>query len=110
MYEERLMDRMNLVDSGMFLVLLAVLMLPLLLNRYQTELRSIPGPFLASVTDAWRFWTVWKHQMPQRSLQLHRRYGPLVMRSEVFRNAKLTLDRYALGHDMCRQVAQQPFN
>lgn len=51
----------------------------LLINqRYGAGLQRIPGPLLASLTDLWRFSVVWDSKMPQQSLRLHRKHGPLV--------------------------------
>jgi cytochrome P450 len=45
--------------------------------RYR-RLSSIPGPFLASVTDIWRFVVTRKGKFPERLARLHEQYGPFV--------------------------------
>lgn len=50
----------------------------LLHQRYGAGLQKIPGPIIASFTDLWRFFVVWSSEMPQQSLRLHRKHGPLV--------------------------------
>lgn len=47
-------------------------------NRYQHGLNKYPGPFLASLTDWWRFWDVYG-QRPEVTLQkLHAKHGDIV--------------------------------
>jgi hypothetical protein len=58
-----------------FLVLLAS---RILYNRYGHGISSIPGPFLASCTDLWRFFLVWGRRPELTHIQLHEKYGPLV--------------------------------
>lgn len=61
-----------------FLALLGLFCLYLLFVRYRSELRRIPGPWLASVSSIWRFAVVWRQDMPATSIRLHARHGPLV--------------------------------
>ena len=47
-------------------------------NRYQNGLHKYPGPFLASVTDWWRFFDVHSRR-PERTHQLlHAKYGDVI--------------------------------
>ena len=41
-------------------------------------LRSIPGPFLAKFSDAWRLYDVWRGQSDQTLRDLHRKHGDVV--------------------------------
>lgn len=56
----------------------AAFILHLLQQRYQAGLIKIPGPFLASLSNLYRFRLVWLDDVSDRSLRLHRRYGPLL--------------------------------
>lgn len=47
-------------------------------NRYQRGLNKYPGPFLASLTDWWRFIDVWGRHAEDTYLELHKKYGPVV--------------------------------
>lgn len=46
--------------------------------RYRRGLRSIPGPFLASISDLDRIWSCASGLQMNYHLQLHEKYGPLV--------------------------------
>ncbi|KAF2232240.1 cytochrome P450 oxidoreductase [Viridothelium virens] len=46
--------------------------------RYLNGLGGIPGPFLASLSSFWKWYVVWKEEMPWRNAALHEKYGPLV--------------------------------
>ncbi|KAK7742358.1 hypothetical protein SLS53_004503 [Cytospora paraplurivora] len=50
----------------------------LLRNRYQNGLNQYPGPFLASLTDWWRFVDVWKRRAELTHLKLHEKHGDIV--------------------------------
>lgn len=50
----------------------------ILTQRYQRYLRSIPGPFLASFTDLWRFVKVREGRFELILQALHDQYGDLV--------------------------------
>jgi len=47
-------------------------------NRYQKGLSKYPGPFLASLTDWWRFYDVYKQRPETTHRQLHAKYGDVV--------------------------------
>lgn len=50
----------------------------LLKNKYQKGLNRYPGPFLASLTDWWRFWDVYKQRPEITHQELHKKYGDVV--------------------------------
>ncbi|KAI1812409.1 cytochrome P450 [Poronia punctata] len=47
-------------------------------NRYYNGLNKYPGPFLASLTDLWRFFEVWGRRSEVTHRQLHAKYGDVV--------------------------------
>lgn len=47
-------------------------------NRYHNGLNKYPGPFLASVTDWWRFWIVYKKRPEVKHIELHQKHGDVV--------------------------------
>lgn len=55
-----------------------VVALQCFLQRYQSGLINVPGPFLASLSNLYRFRLVWLEDVSDRSLRLHRKYGPLL--------------------------------
>ncbi|RBA11106.1 hypothetical protein FPRO05_04279 [Fusarium proliferatum] len=60
------------------LVLTSLTVAWLVKNRYHHGLNKYPGPFLASLTDWWRFWDVYG-QRPEVTLQkLHAKHGDIV--------------------------------
>ncbi|KAJ6004050.1 hypothetical protein N7522_005695 [Penicillium canescens] len=59
-------------------VILAVLLLRLLTNRYKRGLRDIPGPTLAKYSRLWKLHSVWKGDHHLTDIDLHRKHGPLV--------------------------------
>lgn len=56
---------------------IALLLLQLLRTRYNA-LRHIPGPFLASFSNAWRVTSVYRQRMHIDNVAAHERYGPVV--------------------------------
>lgn len=50
----------------------------LLINRFGTPLRKVPGPFLASISQLWIVKQQRGLQRPHVDLNLHRKYGPIV--------------------------------
>ncbi|KAG6361912.1 hypothetical protein INS49_010141 [Diaporthe citri] len=50
----------------------------LLRNRYHNGLHKYPGPFLASLTDWWRFVDVWNRRPEITHLKLHEKHGDVV--------------------------------
>lgn len=59
-------------------ILFALIILRLLYNKFQPGVRSIPGPFAASITKYWRLYDVWKGKAHLTAIHLHREHGPLV--------------------------------
>ncbi|KAI6299158.1 hypothetical protein MCOR29_011034 [Pyricularia oryzae] len=59
-------------------VLVAVTAAWLARNRFQKGLHKYPGPFLASLTDFWRVWDVYKQRPEVTHRKLHERYGDVV--------------------------------
>jgi hypothetical protein len=59
-------------------VILVVLLLRLLTNRYKRGLRDIPGPTLAKYSRLWKLHSVWKGDHHLTDIDLHRKHGPLV--------------------------------
>ncbi|KAJ9132171.1 Cytochrome p450 [Pleurostoma richardsiae] len=47
-------------------------------NRYHHGLSKYPGPFLASLTDWWRFWDVYGRRAENTHIKLHEKYGDVV--------------------------------
>ncbi len=54
------------------------LVIYLLSNYYNRGLNKYPGPFLASVTDWWRFWIVYKRRPEVEHIRLHAKHGDVV--------------------------------
>ncbi|KAL1881314.1 hypothetical protein Daus18300_001167 [Diaporthe australafricana] len=50
----------------------------LLRNRFHNGLNKYPGPFLASLTDWWRFVDVWNRRPELTHLKLHEKHGDVV--------------------------------
>lgn len=47
-------------------------------QRYQKGLNKYPGPLIASFTNWWRFWDVYKRRPDITHLRLHRELGDIV--------------------------------
>lgn len=50
----------------------------LISNRFNRGLNRYPGPFLASLTDWWRFWVVYKRRPEVEHIRLHEKHGDVV--------------------------------
>ncbi|KAK4155691.1 cytochrome P450-like protein [Chaetomidium leptoderma] len=59
-------------------LILAVVLAWLVRNRYHNGLNKYPGPFLASLTDWWRFLDVYGRRPERSHIALHKKYGPVV--------------------------------
>lgn len=59
-------------------LLLTAVLARLVRNRYHNGLHKYPGPFLASLTDWWRFFDVYGRRPERSHIALHRKYGPVV--------------------------------
>lgn len=79
-FESTQMTYTDLVtDPKIVLGLVTVCVIARLLhNRYRHGLSSVPGPFLASLTDLWRLLLVWGRRPEQAHIKLHQRYGKFV--------------------------------
>ncbi|KAL5328641.1 hypothetical protein ACEPPN_002143 [Leptodophora sp. 'Broadleaf-Isolate-01'] len=47
-------------------------------NRFNRGLQKYPGPFIASLTDWWRFWIVYKRRPEVEHIRLHEELGDVV--------------------------------
>jgi hypothetical protein len=72
----------------------------LLSNRFNRGLNKYPGPFLASLTDWWRFWIVYKRRPEVTHIKLHAKHGDVVRlgpNSLSFSNPKALKTIYGLN-------------
>ncbi len=60
------------------ITLLLLFVLYLAVNHFQHGLRKYPGPFLASLTDWWRFFDVLGRRPEVTHVRLHRQHGDIV--------------------------------
>jgi len=74
-----------LIDQVVHLVLqhwiavsISIALAYLVRNRYRNGLNKYPGPFLASLTDWWRFYDVYKQRPEVTHRRLHAKYGDVV--------------------------------
>jgi hypothetical protein len=44
---------------------------------FRSDLRSVPGPFIARLTSGWYAWQVWQGSFQDVNRDLHQRYGKL---------------------------------
>ena len=59
-------------------IILALITIYLLHNKYGSGLNHIPGPYLAGWTKLWRLNDVRKGQAHMTAIKLHKKYGKLV--------------------------------
>ncbi|KAI2621967.1 cytochrome P450 [Hypomontagnella submonticulosa] len=59
-------------------ITVSVVLAWLVKNRYHNGLNKYPGPFLASLTDWWRFWDVYGQRPEVTHRKLHAKYGDVV--------------------------------
>ena len=59
-------------------IILSLVVLNLLWNKFQPSLVKIPGPPLAAYTKWWRFYDVYKKHAHLSAIEYHKKYGPLV--------------------------------
>ena len=83
-------------------LLLATLLLGLhwARNHFNRGLHKYPGPFLASLTDCWRFWDVWGRRPDITQASLHKKNGDIVRLGPnmlSFANPKALKDIYGLN-------------
>lgn len=60
------------------IVLVAIILLYVVYQRYLHPLAKYPGPFLASVTDLWQAHQFFTLQQPYNLTKLHEKHGPVV--------------------------------
>ncbi|KAL2021696.1 hypothetical protein VTK56DRAFT_6788 [Thermocarpiscus australiensis] len=68
----------QLLSQHWLAAVLAVVLAWLTRNRYHNGLNKYPGPFLASLTDWWRFFDVYRRRPERSHIALHKKYGPVV--------------------------------
>jgi hypothetical protein len=68
------LSRAQLIAS----VLFGLLLLHLLIYRFNDGLSSIPGPALAKYTRLWKLYDAWSGQTHWTTIRLHRKYGDAV--------------------------------
>ena len=81
-------------------VLVVVLASYLIKNRFTRGLNRYPGPFLASITDWWRFWIVYKRRPEVEHIKLHAKLGDVVRLGPndlSFANPQALKDIYGLN-------------
>ncbi|GIJ87091.1 hypothetical protein Asppvi_005994 [Aspergillus pseudoviridinutans] len=59
-------------------LVIAVVVLRLITNRFCRGLAGIPGPAIAKWTRLWKLHSVWKGDHHNTAIDLHRKHGPLV--------------------------------
>ncbi|KAF7167617.1 hypothetical protein CNMCM6106_003096 [Aspergillus hiratsukae] len=59
-------------------LVIAVVVLRLITNRFRRSLAGIPGPAIAKWTRLWKLHSVWKGDHHNTAIDLHRKLGPLV--------------------------------
>ena len=74
-----LQNALIFVGAHWALVLIFMITLKLVRNRYQRGLSKIPGPFLASLTDLWLFYHCWCGKS-YKDYELHRKYNSPLLR------------------------------
>ncbi|TPX07116.1 uncharacterized protein E0L32_011011 [Thyridium curvatum] len=77
----------------------------LLKNRFHNGLNKYPGPFLASLTDWWRFWDVYGQRPEITHQKLHAKYGDVVRlgpNSLSFADPKALKQIYGLNKGMVK--------
>ncbi|KEF53868.1 uncharacterized protein A1O9_10270 [Exophiala aquamarina CBS 119918] len=86
--------------KGLPLLAFAFLLARCIKRRYFSKLYSIPGPFTASITRAWRVREVYNGHVEKTEIELHKKYGPLVRTgpNEVITNDPKALEVfYGIG-------------
>ena len=87
-------------------IYLSVALLAYLLSNYFNHgLNKHPGPFLARLTDWWRFWDVYNRRPDITHLKLHRQYGDIVRlgpNTLSFSNPRAVKQIYGLNKGMVK--------
>ena len=69
---------LSLVREHLLTTLGLVFMVCLLSNHFNRGLNKYPGPFIASLTDWWRFFDVYGRRPDITHIRLHRELGDVV--------------------------------
>lgn len=89
-----------------WLIFVAVLVSAYLLSNYFNHgLHKYPGPFLARLTDWWRFWDVYQRRPDITHLSLHRKHGDIVRlgpNTLSFANPRALKQIYGLNKGMVK--------
>ena len=64
--------------ASFYLILLILIAFKFACNAFSSNLRSLPGPFLAKFTSLYRVLLLCDGRGPQRIKRLHRTYGPIL--------------------------------
>lgn len=57
---------------------LGIVVVSLVRSYFFHPLRKFPGPFWAAHTDLWRLYYLCSRRMPDKLLEMHEKYGPVV--------------------------------
>lgn len=71
-------ELLHLVAQHWLTAVSVILISWLVRNRYRHGLNKYPGPFLASLTDWWRFVDVWNKRPELTHIKLHEKHGDVV--------------------------------
>ena len=80
-------------------------------NRFHHGLNIYPGPFLASITDWWRFWIVYNRRPEVEHIKLHAKHGDIVRlgpNSLSFADPKALKSIYGLNKGFTKVCTQLP--
>jgi hypothetical protein len=73
--EAALYDMWATVRAHPFVTLVLLFVVRILWKRYGSDLRDVPGPFTASLTRLWKLRQMYRGDMEQSDIALHRKYG-----------------------------------
>ena len=65
----------SFVKANWFLVIVGIVLVYCIHVRYNTPLRTIPGPFLASLTRLWKVSTILTTRQELVMMDLHKKHG-----------------------------------
>lgn len=88
--------------------LLVIFVSYLLKNRFNRGLNKYPGPILASLTDWWRFWDVYRRRPEVTHIKLHAKHGDVVRlgpNALSFANPKALKTIYGLNKGFIKVLA-----
>lgn len=74
----RVASSWNWVQLHPWATILGLLLVNVTVVKYRKGLRSIPGPFLASFSNLWKFRAVWNQNMHLENIRVHEQYGSIV--------------------------------